>query len=254
MRVLDLDLDFFLDGVASWRMSDDDRLPSDEYSPWPMDQAMSFLRERCLLDTPLPGRVVDHHGEVFGIWREELAKGMLTEPFHVTHLDGHADLGLGDSGWSYLMTDLLYREPSERTEPREGDGALGDGNYLSFAIACRWITDLTYIYCEGGGGDVLGFHYEDFDRHASNLQLKAMDKEEAFRSIGRTPGSREVEIDRLEPLVPFRTELWRDYRATEPFDRIYLSRSPGFTPIESDDLFDAIRERFIDEMPPPTFF
>ena len=38
-----------------------------------------------------------------------------------------------------------------------------------------------------------------------------------------------------------------DYRAAEPFDIVCLTRSPQYTPVEADAIFDAIRERFIDE-------
>jgi hypothetical protein len=50
--------------------------------------------------------------------------------------------------------------------------------------------------------------------------------------------------------VPFKAIPWRQYTASEPFDLVCLARSPEYTPATCDELFDAIRERFIDELAP----
>lgn len=70
-RVLDLDLDFFIYGVASAPF-DGPRLDPEEYPPRGLEDVMAFLQERCHLVEPLPGRAVEHHGEVFGLWRDGL--------------------------------------------------------------------------------------------------------------------------------------------------------------------------------------
>lgn len=43
MRVLDIDLDFFLSGVANWSNDEGDRLPADEFQPWP-GEAVDYFR------------------------------------------------------------------------------------------------------------------------------------------------------------------------------------------------------------------
>ena len=43
MRVLDIDLDFFLDGVAHWVNADAGRLDPDEYPPWSLN-SLRFSR------------------------------------------------------------------------------------------------------------------------------------------------------------------------------------------------------------------
>jgi len=60
----------------------------------------------------VPGFVVEHHGDLFAQWRAAIEGGMLRVPFSVTHVDAHADLGLGDSGYEHLMTSFLF-EPAE---------------------------------------------------------------------------------------------------------------------------------------------
>jgi hypothetical protein len=242
-RVLDLDLDFFLHDTAHW--SPEGRLDPAEYPPWDIDQAISFLREQCHLEAPLPGCVVENHGELFTLWRKAVQDGRLTAPFHVTHIDAHADLGLGDAGYMHLMTEVLYREPEERLEPSEG---LGDGNYLAFAIACRWISDLVYVYNDRGGNDLMTYHLEGFHPDASHIQLKAMRKSEIEKLWHLAP-KEDLQVDRHEPLVPFSHRSWRDFHADRPFDFICLARSPSYTPAEADPIFDEIRRLFINEAP-----
>jgi hypothetical protein len=246
-RVLDLDLDFFLDGAEIMRGHGDDRLDAAHYPPWPLAQALSFLRERCGLERRLPGFVVEHHGEVFSRWRDAIDAGRLIPPFHVTHVDAHADLGLGDSGYSYLMTSLLFEEPERRRHPKEGEGGLDDGNYLAFAIACRWLSDLAYIHNgSSNGDDILRYYREGFDLDAQRLQLVGIHSIEELRENLLTPEN--LKVDHREPAIPLRSLRWDEFHADQPFDFICLARSPPFTPAESDSIFDAIREHFIEEM------
>jgi hypothetical protein len=49
------------------------------------------------------------------------------------------------------------------------------------------------------------------------------------------------EADR-ESYIPFRMLPWHDFIAVEPFDYMALSKSPDFTPPESDTLIGIIQE------------
>jgi hypothetical protein len=255
VRILDLDLDFFVHGAAHWRPDDAGRLDDEEFPAWDLEEALFFLTDRCRLAGPLPGVVVENHGELFGAWRGAIGEGRLSPPFEVTHVDAHADLGLGDSGHVYLMTDLLHRKPEERRDPSEGVGGLEDGNYLAFAIACRWISSLLYVHNDEGGHDLMPYHLADFEPEASQLQLKAMEGS-VIAELHELLIDREapIPVERLEPAIPFRHENWRGFNAVEPFDWICLARSPTYTPSGADAIFDEIRSRFIDESAISRFF
>jgi hypothetical protein len=56
-----------------------------------------------------------------------------------------------------------------------------------------------------------------------------------------------VRVQSFEPKVPFGWVSWAEFGAGEPYDVVCLARSPSFTPPASDELFDEIRDRFIDE-------
>lgn len=262
MRVLDIDLDFFLCGTAHYLDSADERLDPEEYPPWPLDVAIAFLAERCQLNGRRPGFVIEHHNELFYRWGEAIDAGRMAAPFEVVHVDAHADLGLGDSSYAYLMGELAFqpieeryktlkaRRPNSRKQMLELDNyALTDGNWLMFALACGWLSNLTYVTnsCAEPSdgrrpGDLMGFLMQDFDIRADHLQVVGT-REESW--IGRW-GHPKV-IDHRDPPVPFTTNVWREYQASEPFDIVCLTRSPEYTPAEADPISDAIAERFIDE-------
>lgn len=248
-RILDLDLDFFVDGVAHDRAADAGRLDGEDYPPWSTADALAFLKDGCNLTKKLPGFVVEHHGELFPLWRDAIAAGKLTPPFEVVHVDAHADLGLGDSSYVYLLTSLLFEEPEDRSFPTVGDSGLNDGSWLTFAVASRWINNLTYVYNGEGprASDIHPYVMEGFVTHGAHIELAAMDRAELDKVMHMS--STPPVVHHLEPKVPFRSVPWRTFQAAGEFDVVCLARSPSFTPAESDILFDEIRERFIDEKP-----
>jgi hypothetical protein len=251
VRVLDLDLDFFIHGVAHYRESSDDRLEPEYATPWDLDAAITFVEQQCAVDRKLPGMVVEHHGELFPLWRRALETSHLVAPFHVTHVDAHADLGLGDAGYKQIMTQLLFLDPEERANPVIGGPyGLGDGNYLAFALACRWISDLVYVHNDEGGDDLMTYHLENCDPLATNIELKAVRPEDFDRKLFFP--AEPLVPDRTEPKIPFLVTNWRSFRAEAPYDFICLAHSPGFTPVGSDLIFDELRARFIDELFPMT--
>jgi hypothetical protein len=250
-RILDIDLDFFVHRVAHFTSFDGARLDAAEFPPWQAAEALEFLEQRCSLAGKLPGRAVEHHGEVFGLWRAAIEAGALAPPFHVTHVDAHADLGLGENGYRYLLSDLLWRPPTERWHPVESrsglDDAMTDGSFLSFAVGARWVSGIDYVYCPGGGDDVHPFLMERLDPRSGWLRLPRLTRDELDRLVSSPPASLTVAEDRLEPPVPFRQIEASGFVASAPYDAIFLTRSPGFTPNESDAIYDAIRAVFVDE-------
>lgn len=254
-RILDLDLDFFVDGVIHSPNAEAGRPDSSEQQPWHLDDVLAFLTTRCGLRGALPGRAVETHEQLFPIWRRAIKDGRLEPPFHVTHVDAHGDLGFGDASYVYLMTELLFAKPVDRQHPRTGERGLAESNYLAFAIACRWISDLVYVFCPGGGDDVFPYYRAGFDRRANAIQLAALSRNELERlkELSREQSKTELErfrdslAGRLEPAVPLATLPWRAFRAMGRFDAIFLARSPSYAPAEADVIYDEIRGRFIDE-------
>lgn len=262
MRVLDIDLDFFLDDVAHMADSSETRLDGEEFQPWAGEDVRHFLVDRCGLEGPRPGAAVEQHNEVFYLWGEAILSGSVTAPLDVVHVDAHADLGLGDAAYAYLIGDLAYqpiteryptlraRRPRSRAEMLDlANQAVTDGNWLMFALACGWLSKLTYVsnlpsrrWQDGRPGDLMHPLMMGFEMAADHLQVVA--SREDFVMRGRGVPER---IDGRDPPVAFEVRSRDDYCAEEPFDLVFLTRSPQYTPVESDPIYDAIRQRFIDE-------
>lgn len=54
-------------------------------------------------------------------------------------------------------------------------------------------------------------------------------------------------IDHIEPPIPFAATRCQGLVKQSPFDFIFLARSPEYTPVTADPLFDRIRRELIDE-------
>jgi hypothetical protein len=225
-RFLDLDLDFFLNGNAYSSGCDSGRLGS-EYKPWSASKVRRFLEDRCglSLDTPVRGRTVESHNEIFDFWRTLIESGDLRAPFEVIHVDAHPDLWVGDG--LFLMSEFLYVD-SERLLAVLKRKHVHSGNYLTFAIASGWIASLAWVHLRK---QLKGLSKWDADARSVLIQSKERKGEGLFREL--------TMADRKH-LVPFKILPWYKFRTREKFDYIALSRSPTFTPPESDELIPIV--------------
>lgn len=249
MRILDLDLDFFLDHRPLFTPRGRPDLAAS--APWDADRVREFLERRCGLDArnPLPGRTVTHHHEVFLDWRERIAQGRLAPPFEVVHVDWHADLGMGEPTPHFIMTELLHAPAGQRAfPPAEPGRGLGPGNYLAFAIACRWISELTYVYNPRRRDlDVPEYLMRDADLASRRIQLRRYPPGTPFEAIlGRS-----IPPSELEPELPFQLVGGDDLDPGAPFDWVYLAQSPDYTPPEADRLIGLIGEYMRPPAEPP---
>jgi hypothetical protein len=243
--ILDLDLDFFLDEIATWMEEEDVRLEGD-FLPWNGSDVRHFLETQCRLSLAEPrrGAVVKRHDEAFWIWRKMVKEGKIAIPFEIVHVDAHADLGLGDAGYAYIMTDVLFKSLSERTVPKADE--VTPGNFLSFAVACRWVSRLTYVLHPRlqMGDDLPDIHFKGFATDSGYLQLKGCSREQFRRHGCELNDYRRIPLSefRLEPEVPFRMIRGSEFQAEEPFFHVFLTCSPEYTPATADDLIPIIRE------------
>jgi len=249
MIIFDLDLDFFLyDIVIGFGRVGRGRPNKRYYKPWAEDHVRRFLEDKCKLSThdPCPGKIVVEHDEAFFDWRERILSGEITPPFSVIHIDAHADLGMGDSAYMYLATDLLGRSPAERLYPKTDrlQGLL-PGNYLLFAIACHWIDRLVYVYHPRGGRDVPEHIMRNHDLSSGHIQLKYYGQGAHCEKV-LSPRSSPIHT---EPEVEFTMVQGEEFEAKQPFDLAYLSQSPRYCPRPSDALMAIIGE-YIDTRSP----
>jgi hypothetical protein len=244
MRILDIDLDFFLNEVAYFT---GEGRRSNDYLPWNEQDVRSFLEDRCHLvrGKRVKGRYIARHHEAFFFWRELLQSGQLQAPFEVIHIDAHADLGMGDSGYIYLMTEVLHWDVAQRAVPEAGSDELNEGNYLAFAIACRWISRLTYVAHPRASDDLMWLHFKDFEPRTGILQLRPCTMRQLDKYL--PPREKRPRRPSTEPEVPFVRISGDAFSTVDPFSFVVLCHSHDFTPPASDALVPVIRE-YIEEI------
>ena len=230
MRVLDIDLDFFLEDCCP--LADIGQRPElAGHEPWPEEAVVAFLENQCGLSAehPLPGRIFETHDQALLFWEEKIAEGRLTAPFHVTHVDAHSDLGIGHPGPGYVLYNVISMPMERRMNPAYfyEQHKLDEANYLLFALAMRRIASLDNIRNPRSHADIPGviLASEAGDR----IQLCSLTSKMFEKQNGP------------EPVIPF--AVYDDYtvfRADAPYDFVTLAISPRYAPQEADALADVI--------------
>ncbi len=244
MNVLDIDLDAFVRPRPD-RKAVGGRLDATRFQPWPADEIECFITSKCSLraDRPVPGKSVVYHHELFDIWKRLIDANKLRTPFHVVHVDSHADLGMGDGSPEYVMCELLHCPTEARCNPkRGGHGGLLEGNYLLFALACGWISSIDYVHHpqlweqNGGTHDIPDCLFRNNDRNVGTLQLKRLLAKE-LPPTRRLKGMTTVS---LEAEVPIQLISVEQFFSNRNFDFVFVAHSPNYTPGTSDPAFEAM--------------
>jgi hypothetical protein len=254
-KVLDIDLDFFLNHKYTGQVWSKRRLEEGFYKPWAAGDVRTFLEKNCGLDKKrrVPGMYFIHHDELFYHIRKLQEEKDFSLRFSIDHVDAHADLGTGDASYKFLAEDILHLPVKERAYPEKvtGCSSLSCGNFLSFMAACCWIESLTYINDEEEMDDCQWFNLKGFEVDGDAIQLKKFSKEQMDRIVSGNYGDMQeaalAEVPMaLEPEVPFRKVDYRAFKAEGQYDLLFLTQSPGYTPASSDQLIPLIRE-YMDE-------
>ena len=115
MKVLDLDMDFFLTDACP--LAPLGERPSETCAePYRDEQIIRFLEEQCGLsrERPVPGAIFDTHDKALDFWLARMQKGELNAPFDVVHVDTHSDLAFGPPGTDFVLKAVLTRRPDAR--------------------------------------------------------------------------------------------------------------------------------------------
>jgi hypothetical protein len=237
-RILDIDLDFFLNKISESR-EDEKRLKKKHYYPWNKKTLESFLENRCLLSkqSHISGRIVKSHQDAFYFWRELFLAEKISIPFELVHIDAHSDIGIADWGWIHITSELLHKPIEERIYPKESMlTGINEANYLAFALACRWIKKLTFIIHPEWENDLIEVYFKDYDLDSGYIQLKKYDKKELLEKGFEL----ESPLD-TEPEVPVEFIPLLCYKNSKRFTLLTLSKSKSYTPKASDRLIKVIR-------------
>lgn len=265
MKILDIDLDYFMTTVASF--VDENsllRLDEDYYGDcvWKENQVREFLENNLRLSkkNKISGRFVKGHNESLTFWKELISKNMLSTPFEVIHIDSHADLGLGyPYAIKYILNHLLSypvqdRPNHNRYTRRNGTIAQeGIGDYLLWAVAYRWISKITYC---GNPNDIPN----DYDLYTlKNFTEKSIFYLPVENTIQLLHNKNELPLPDLngnaqaikdyisqcdkEPEVPFIIiPTVKNVSFDGNYDFVVVAQSPNYTPASADYILDIFSE------------
>ena len=233
MRVLDLDLDFFLADCCP--LAPIGQRPDVlGHEPWSIPAVINFLEEQCGLDAayPIPGRVIETHDGALIFWQQCMQSGMLSSPFEVTHIDAHSDLAIGWPGPRFILENVLSRHPEKRANLKTYYDAvqLDEANYLLFACAFRWISRLENVRNPKSRPDI-------------PPQIVLTDEAGNHQALQLYSGVSKLfeKQNGQEPVIPF--QVYEDYHAFQSekkYDYVSLAISPRYAPAEADVLIPVI--------------
>jgi hypothetical protein len=254
-KVLDLDLDFFC--WPAVRGPVDGRPSNVEHNCATEEQVRSFLENQCGLsrDHKLPGHFCETHDGAYDAWKQWLTHGAIHAEFEVHHIDAHSDLSFGDASWAYILTEHLGLPVEERSNPERAVHRLNEGTYLTFAIANRWISRLSYVYpvCpwyeyddrraehfSGRPSDLNRFLFKDQDFESGFIELLQLTKDDKDKVMfGRQP----ISPLSIEPAVPIEMIPANEFSALG-YTHIILAHSEEYCPEMADTLVPIIRDYF----------
>lgn len=266
MKVLDLDMDYFMDKVENSLPEGEIRLSNEnDLFVWSEKRVRSFLENNLGLSKQHPkmGRVVVNHNEALIFWKELIFKGKLSIPFEVIHVDSHADLGFSCvSAWEHIRQYLLQYPICERFKHNryvDRYGIVreeGIGDYLLFAIAYQWISKITY--CANPNGDKNDYLWETLKDFKENLvwdcpventiQLVCNpDMECPYQDDSNIVKNEYLKNRIKEPEVPLLIiPTIHDVNFSGDFDFVSIAQSPNYTPEKADFILDVFREYIIE--------
>ena len=233
MRVLDLDMDFFLSDPCP--LAKLGERPDESCArAWSDEEVIRFLEEQCGLsrENPVPGLIFDTHDKALDFWKERVEDGSLTTPFEVVHVDTHSDLAFGPPGTGYVLNVVLSRLPQQRPQIHLYREAveLDEANYLLFALATRWISRLAYVRNPKSHQDIPR-QLLDGD---GNIHLRSFVSAMMEGKNGK------------EPVIPF--DVYDDYTQFRQtgYDFVTMAQSPRYAPESADRIMDIVRRYIIE--------
>ncbi len=263
MRVLDLDMDYFMDEIANHvDINEINRLSEVDYgeSVWDEDRVRCFLEKNLGLskEHKIPGRILVGHNEALFFWEELMQEDKLYDPFEVIHVDSHADLGLGCI-FSVLLffNDILTLPMKDRCKVRslkyKNDKiGISIADYLLWAIAYGYLSKIVYgTNPHNYAPDVwdLLLKNKRYDKESNstlsgNIQLKHCTQKydtsyEADKIIKYSTKDPEVEF-----IVTNKIE---NVKYNGDFDFVSIAQSPNYTPASADFILDIFRD-YINEI------
>jgi hypothetical protein len=187
-----------------------------------------------------------HHLQAFDVL--EMLFRRSGETANLDHVDAHADLGLGDYSFAYLLGDWFSQRHTVHG-PDRGHHELNSGNWLAFAIASGFVESTLHIRSPTSSSDFVRHYFREDPYQASEIIFRQFEKATFRHPSGwnnstdywqhlRSLDSRTEDVVRAGWRVAQQAEYERRSRP----DFVMVCQSPQFTPIEADAIIFQLQD------------
>jgi hypothetical protein len=244
INILDLDLDFFMKDEAVFTGSppDGQRLDSEEYSPWTIQMVRKFIENQCGITTSkrVPGKVLTNHNELFFELRSLHEKSKGNFKFNIDHIDAHSDTGLWDDSYIFIFTHWINYSKQYRLYPPVEKVKIN--NFLIFLACAELLNSLNYVSLEQNPADIGHMYFKYVEKNPIAIKFRFY-QDLLFKSnVDVLTRLRTWNPNQQSKDIPFNQIYHKYFQAKVKYDYIFLTQSPEYTPIESDELIPIIQE------------
>jgi hypothetical protein len=148
------------------------------------------------------------------------------------------------------LESVLKLQASRRCDPAFGDRCVNSSNYLTFAIACRWLESLAYVFPEKPPQvRVRDSNQLELLRHWLNDGMPNDSPPVGdlppwcFQAQGCNWWKNPIQLSKTEPPVRFELVSKTEFEFCG-FTHVTVAQSPYYTPEPADSLLPAIAEYF----------
>lgn len=244
LNILDIDLDFFMmhEMVYTGCPEDGQRLPIDEFIPWNEQMVRNFLEDQCGLrrDGLIPGKVLTDHNELFYELRSINEKSVRRPKFHIDHVDAHSDTGLWDDSYNFIFTHWVNYSKEYRSYPP--DEKVKINNFLIFLACAELLSSLNFISLEWNPSDIGHMYFKYVNNKPQAIKFRFY-QDLLFKSnVDVLTRLRTWNPNKQSKDIPFEQIYYKNFKSVVNYDYIFLTQSPEYTPVESDELIPIIKE------------
>lgn len=266
MRVLDIDIDYFMDCPAFFvDINEKKRLEDSSYvdSVWEKDRVIRYIEENLGLskDKKIKGRFLVNHDEALSFWQELNDCGKLSTPFEVIHVDSHSDLENYGTSYKLLLGEFLLKPVEARIEYAREHGCINATNYLLWAIGFKMLSGITYCANpKTAANDYPYIYMKDLIGPVENANSKMLQArfQLVFNPSMSIPNFDDVNFEvkrkqynekciyKDEPVSFTVINSIEGVNYNGEFDYVSVAQSPNYTPQNADYILDIFKE-YIDE-------
>lgn len=235
MKFLDIDMDYFQTKVYFGKEDSPIHRKDSACEVWDQERFRKFLESHLGLDKQkkVKGRIVNYHKEVYDFAEYLIARGALSIPFDIMHIDAHLDMDATPSCERVRFLNSITSEQKQLFQEgklfsnSQNRKFINSGSYLLAMALSQWTNNIIYEFpatsCYDGSSDP-GFPV--FVKETGRIGELYIDK------FGKIQGE----------YIKIHATSGMGAAVTHPWDYMAVAISPPYTIKQIKGLVEIIRE------------